>query len=234
MSNRTEFEQLKEIIEAIPENEIKVPNMPVEEFIIESESLYNTAFLDKEKLIARGLKMKVINSLQPAVGALSFVEGEWDTERFEKEEAEKEYKQKAPEVFKFRNMLVDELAFAYDGNATLESRIDSIKKGDGHADMIQDLMTLALLGKKNTEPLTVTNFEFPLLDEAEDLSATMAALLGKANGTRDDNNSKKILRDKAYTHLKHYVDIVRKYGKFVFRDDENHAAKYASQYKRNN
>lgn len=230
MSNRSEYEQLKEHIEAISEKEIKVPNMPVEVFIIEAEALYNSALLDKEKLMARGLKMEVINSMQPAVGALSFVQSEWVTERFEKEEAEKEYAEKAPDAFEFRNMLVAELNFAYYGNATLESRIDAIKKGDGNADMIQDLMSLALLGKKNSVPLEATNFDLTLLDKAEELSAAMAALLGKANGTRDDDNSKKVLRDKAYTYLKQSVDVVRKYGKFVFRYDENHAAKYASEY----
>lgn len=234
MSNRTEFENLKETLEAIPENEVKLPNMPVEVFIIEAESLYNTALVDKEKLLARGLKAEVIDNLPFGVGALSYAEGEWDTERFAKEEAEKEYNIKSPDGFKLRSNLLDELSFAYDGDSMLESRVDSIRKGSGNADMIQDLMALALLGKKNPEPLTQTNFDFTLLDKSEELSAELAAILGKANGTREDNSPNKLMRDKAYTYLKQQVDIVRKYGKFVFRDDENHAAKYASEYKRSN
>ncbi len=233
MSNRSEYEQLEEKINAIPENEIKLPNMPVKQFIIEAETLYNTALADKEKLTARGLKMEVINSLQPGAGALSFIESEWDTDRFDKEEAVKEYEEKAPDAFKFRDLLLAELDFAYDGDTTLESRVNSIKKGEGDADMIQDLMSLAILGKKHANPLRTTKFDLNLLDQAEEMSANMAALLGRANGKHDDDSSNKVLRDKAYTYLKGYVDMVRKYGKFVFRDDEKHVALYASAYKRN-
>ena len=67
MSNTTEFEKLKNVIEAIKADEVMMPNMPIEVFLIEAEALYNTALVDKEKLIARKLKIQTINMLPIAV-----------------------------------------------------------------------------------------------------------------------------------------------------------------------
>jgi hypothetical protein len=40
----------------------------------------------------------------------------------------------------------------------------------------------------------------------------------------------KIIRDKAYTHLKMLVDEVREAGKYVFRNNKNRLKGYSSSY----
>lgn len=42
----------------------------------------------------------------------------------------------------------------------------------------------------------------------------------------------KVVRDQAYTLLKQVVDEIRKYGRFVFRKDADHARSYSSKYNR--
>lgn len=232
MSTTNDFEKLKETIAAI--TEIRYPNIPVDISCQEAEALYHTAIADKGLLTARGLKQTVINALPTAAGACRYAEAAWENEMHEKKEAEKRWEIESPAAFDLQKLLMAEFDFAFEENPALQTKLDFIKRGDGDADMIQDLMSLSVLGKDNTSLLSTTNFDLTLLDKAETVADNMANILGKATGTRDDSSPAKLIRDKAYTHLKKYVDQVRRYGKFVFRNDPDHAAKYASEYRRNN
>jgi len=233
MSTRDDFTQLKETIEAIDEKQVLIPDIPVDVFNQEAEDLYQVALADKEKLLVRGLSEQSIMMLNTAAGACRYAEAEWNKERNAKQEAEREWKEKSLLAYNLHNDLLDEFAFAFRDDHSLLSALDRIKDGNGHADMIQDLMSLAVLGKENLEVLAQTNFDANLLDQAETEADEMADLLAMANGTKDEDNHAKITRDKAFTYLKGYVTEVRRYGKFVFRKNKEHAAKYASQYKRN-
>lgn len=55
-------------------------------------------------------------------------------------------------------------------------------------------------------------------------------MLASANGDRLSDHELKIIRDKAYTHLKEAVDEIRAYGKFVFWQDEHKLRLYSSAY----
>lgn len=232
MSTTTEFNELKELIEAMDDQEIILPNMPVDEFNQEAEDLYQLALRDKEKLVARGLKEESIDLLNKATGACRYSQSLWNKERNEQQESERIWKEESPAVFDLRDDLIDEFEFAFVNSPHLHSALNRIKDGSGNADMIQDLMDLAVLGRQNPEPLQSINFDMSLLDEAENKAGEMADILAKANGAKDDDNEAKVLRDKAYTYLKKIVDEIRRYGKFVFRKDPDHAAKYASAYHR--
>ena len=61
----------------------------------------------------------------------------------------------------------------------------------------------------------------------------MADLLSQVNGERDSDNQFKVMRDKAYTHLKEAVDEIRSCGKYVFWWDENRLKGYGSRYFKN-
>jgi len=232
MSTTQNFEALKETIEAVDEKQVLIPDTPVDVFNQEAEDLYQVALVDKEQLMARGLSEETIDLLPQAAGACRYAEANWNKERNEKQEAEREWKEKSPEAYELRSDLIHELEFAFVENKELLSAQDRIKDGNGHADMIQDLVDLSVLGKEQTELLNQTNFDATLLVRAETVADEISVILARANGTKDENNKAKVLRDKAYTYLKAIVDEVRRYGKFVFRKDEEHLAKYASEYGR--
>lgn len=232
MSTTQNFETLQETIKAMDEKEVMQPDMPVDVFNQEAEDLYQVVLVDKEKLIERGLSEETIELLPQAAGASRYAEAEWNKERNEKQEAEREWKEKSPIAYELRSDLVHELEFAFNNDNNLLSILDRIKDGNGNADMIQDLMDLSVLGKEHTDLLEQTNFDSNLLVQAETMADEMAELLARANGTKDEDNKAKVLRDKAYTYLKGIVDEVRRYGKFVFRKDAGHVAKYASAYGR--
>lgn len=231
MSNLSEFEKLKEAIEAIKANEVKVPDMPVDIFIQETENMYQWALDDKEQLFARGLKQEVLDAIPEASGACRHAEALWFKQRYGKQEAEKQWAEKSPAAYDLRNDLIYEFEFAFVGNATLLGRVNDIKTGNGHPDMIQDLANLAVLGNENLSLLTATSFDPSLLATAADTSDTLAEILARATGDKAENSEAKTLRDKAYTYLKLQADEVRRYGKFVFRKDKDRLAGYIQHYK---
>jgi len=76
------------------------------------------------------------------------------------------------------------------------------------------------LGKAHPETLTNIGIDTTKLDTAATLSDEMAELLATANGDKAEQNESKMIRDKAYTHMKELVDEIREAGKYVFWKDE--------------
>ena len=97
--------------------------------------------------------------------------------------------------------------------------------------MIQDLANAAALGKANLALLEKTNCDLTLLDKAEALSDSLPGILAAANGDKADSSAVKKIRDQAYTYLKIRVDEVRRYGKFVFRDNKDRQVGYLQHYR---
>jgi hypothetical protein len=232
MSSSTDFNQLKETIEAIKEEQVLFPDVPIDSYHQEAENLYISALKDKEALTKRGLSIEVIETLSVANGACRFAQSEWNRERTAKQQSEKDWKENSPMAYELRDDLIYEFEYAFDGNSDLLSIVDRVRTDRGHADMIQDLMDLYALGKENTNLLQATNFDVSLLNKAESTSDNMADLLALANGAKNETNKAKVMRDKAYTYLKYHVDAVRKCGKFVFRKDKNRKEMYMSAYYR--
>ncbi len=59
----------------------------------------------------------------------------------------------------------------------------------------------------------------------------MATVLAEAHST-DNINEARVIRDKAYTHLKEAVDEIKDAGKFIFRYEPDTLEKFSSDYLR--
>jgi hypothetical protein len=204
--------------------------MPVEVFAKEAEYLIKWVQDDKEALIGRGLDWNVVTDIPVRIGALREADSRWYHLRFSQAEAAKAWNEQSDEGYDFRNILLHEFRHAYREDPSLLTKVSGIADGSGHADMIQDLNDLAVLGKANIEPLQATNFDTAELDRAAHLSDVLGDLLGSAEVDRDTNNVTRIIRDQAYTYLKQAVDEVRAVGQFVFWRDDKRLKGYASDY----
>lgn len=226
------YEKVKAEIEAIPKESVLTPSMPVDKFAQECDNLVTIAMQDKEKLQAKGMDVSLIDELVPRTKALRYIEAQWIKEYRNRGNVEKEWRKNSEKAFDMRDTIQHDFLFAYRNIPELKAKVDIIADGAGNADMIQDLMNYSVFGKNYPEPLNAINFDMSILDEAQALSIHSAQLLSKANGARDDINEIKVLRDKAYTHLKEVVDKVRDYGKYVFWRDPDRVIKYTSDYRR--
>ena len=112
----------------------------------------------------------------------------------------------------------------------LLATLEEIADGGSNADMIQDLNDLSVVGKKNTGLLLKMNFDPSLLEKAAEMANDGAEILARSNGDRRENNAKRVIRDKAFIHLKTFVDEIQAAGKYVFRGSEERLKGYLNAY----
>ncbi len=230
MSNHDDYQAKLNAITAIADEETKSPNMPIDTYLQEAENLHHWCEDDKQQLTGVGLDWTQVQEIPIRAGALREAQSIWFKERFTREEAEKQWNEQSPEGYDLRNQLLHSLHFAYRDAVDLAGRVSAIADGRGHADMIQDLNDIAVLGKENIEPLQKINFDIALLDQAASTADTLSDLLAKATTDREENNSFRVIRDQAYTYLKQPVDEVRECGQYVFWRNEERLKGYGSRY----
>ena len=230
MANIDDYNAKLADIQAIPEEEVKEPGIPVEVALQEAENLHHWSLDDAGELKVVGITMAMINELPVRAGACREAQSIWNKDFRSQQEAQKKWAEQAPEAYKFRDDLLASLRFAYRKNDALLSRVSAITEGNGHADMIQDLNDIAVLARENPDPLTAIGFDLAQLDLAATRADELADLLAEANGDKADQNESKIIRDKAYAYMKALVDEIREAGKYVFRNDKNRLKGYSSDY----
>lgn len=230
MSNLSDYEELLEVISAIPDDKVQEPGIPVDVFLQEAENLYKWSLIDVDELTAIGITAEKISKLPVRAGACREAQSNWFKDRYSQLEAQKEWSIKGPLAYDLRDTLVHAFRYAYRNDVGLSTRVTEIADGSGHADMIQDLNDLAVLGRENSALLTAIGFDLVQLDNAAAMADTMAELLATANGDKAIGNETKAIRDKAYTYLKELVDEIRDAGKYLFWRNPKRLKGYVSQY----
>jgi plasmid stability protein len=228
MSYSDDFEQWKETIENVPTKDVKLPNLPVDDFVASIETLAVDANEDRDALAASGLDVTLIDELRPLSGALRYCQANWMSIFRAREEAQNQWKEQSPQAFEFRNELLHDFSFAYRNLDDVKKKVMRIREGGSNADMVQDLLDLAVLGEKYPEPLTAIHFDMGKLAQSRALSHSMSELLAASNGTAGEGNESKVLRDKAYTLLAEKARIIRDYGQYVFWKNEDKLKRYYS------
>lgn len=232
MSNAENLAACLEMINALPADQVLEPTIPVDVFVQEAENLYHWCQTDLAQLAASGFDAAKIGELNIRAGACREAQSLWVKER----RSSTEWNERSPEAYEMRDELLHAFRYAFRNDAGLLGRVSEIADGAGHADMVQDLNDLSVLGKQHPGLLATIGFDPAKLDTAASLANEMADLLASVNGTRMEGNSAKAIRDRAYTYLKQLVDEVRACGKYVFWKNEKRRKGYYSDFwrKRNN
>lgn len=226
MSYLDDFNVWKDEIENFPQKDVKLPNLPIDDFVAGVETLAVDAAEDREQLAGAGLDVEMIDQLVPLSGALRYCQAQWMSTFRAQQEAQVQWNEQSPAAYDLRNRLLHHFAFAYRHNENVKQKVARIREGGSHADMVQDLIELAVLGEKYPEPLAAIHFDVELLQQARTLSHTMSELLAAANGAAGEGGEVKNLRDKAYTLLAQKESTIREYGRYVFWQDEEKRSRY--------
>lgn len=230
MSNANNLEQVLSVLEPMSTEQVKVPSMPIGTFVQRAENLYLWAQTDKEVLLSKGLPKALLNDMPVRAGALREAESQWALEMNTRKDASKVWSEKAPKAYELKEDLIADFKYAFRHNEDLLKAVSAIQEGYGHDDMIQDLNDLSVLGKSNTTYLEKIGVDISLLDTAAAVSDEMANLLAQVTGDRNESNSAKKLRDKAYTHLKEAVDEIIACGRYAFKKQPGRRKGYKSPY----
>jgi hypothetical protein len=181
-------------------------------------------------LAAIGISQAAIDELPVRAGACRETQSRWFKDRNSQLEAQRLWAEQAPQAYALRDELLHTFRYAYRNDTALLARVSEIADGNTNADMIQDLNDLSVLGKNNPAPIQAIGFDLGKLDVAAATSDSMANVLAMANGDKAIQNESKVIRDKAYTHMKELVDQIREAGKYLFWKNEKRYKGYISQY----
>lgn len=226
MSYTEDFEQWKEQIENFPVKDVKLPNKPIDEYVVSVNTLAIEANEDRDVLAGAGMDVNLIDDLTSLSGALSYLQAEWMSIFRARENAVVDWKEQSPQAFAFRDELLHVFSFAYRNREDVRKKVARIREGSSNADMVQDLLEIAVLGEKYPDPLGEINFDLARLTVARTMSHGMSELLAAANGSADDGNATKIVRDKAYSLLFQKESTIREFGRYVFWKDEDRLSRY--------
>lgn len=215
---------------AIPKKDIKLPGMPMADFIAEAESLYATAKIDQPFFEKIGFTETAFIRLNELTDLARHVQSLWGLSRDRKKEGRLQWSKAKPTAYEFRNELIRTFRYAFRKNKQLLSRVSAIADRSGDADMIQDLNDLSVLGKSNLPLLENINFDPEILNKAAQLSDSLSELLGKVKFERFEESEEKLMRNRAYTLLKETVDEIREAGKYIFAKNKKRSKAYASDY----
>lgn len=224
------FDSKEPVYAQIPNSEINYPDIPVDIAVQEAEDLYVWCQTDKEKLVRAALDWQLVKDLPVRTGACRYIQSQWQKEYNLKKDAKQLWVERSVPAYELRNELLHHLSFAYEKIPDLLAQVRKIAEGSGHADMIQDLSDLAALGKANPAPLQKIHLDMTIFDKAETDSGELAVLLANYNGSKMEDNHMRVLRDKAYSHMKEAVDEIRRTGQYVFWKDDSRRKGYISKY----
>ncbi|WP_167619056.1 hypothetical protein [Maribellus sediminis] len=230
MSNNEDYLSKLEAIKAIADEDTLVPNLPMDKYLQTIENIYHWALDDAAKLATIGITQEMLDDLPVRTGACREAHSIWTKDFHSQQEAQKQWDVQSPEAYDLRDELTHSMRYAFRAVDALMNRLRAIADGDGHADMIQDLNDLAVLGKENPDLLSAVNVDLDILDKAATLSDQMADLLAEANGDKALQNESKVMRDKAYTYMKELADEIREAGKFLFWRNKNRYKGYTLSY----
>lgn len=231
MANSESYLAAKTQAQAIPQDEIIQPTVPIKIYNMEAENLGVYAKRDREFLVAKGLNPILIDDLDARIDVLKDAQSGWMTIFNAKVVTLEEWKVESEKAYAVQRELSHDFRFAYRNDHNIMLQVNRISDGDSHADLIQDLNDYAALGKVNPGPLLAVNFDLTRLDVAKELSDSTQTLLGQVNGIRTETNKpEKMFRDQSYTYLKQAVDEIRDFGKYVFWENEAKLKLYSSEY----
>ena len=229
MSNVQDYEAKIDVIKSIQDKDAKSPNMPVDVYVQGAEDILSVVNDHKDKFKAISFDMSLINDLSVRCGACREAESRWHALFNTKEDAQRIWLEESPKAYFMRDDLLDVLRYAFRKNKRLLNRARNIAKGKGHSDMIQDLNDIAALGRDNPKYFKAINFDVANFEKTDDMAHRMAKVL--ANAHKEDGISEaRIIRDKAYTHLKEAMDEIKEAGKFIFRYNHAIIEKFSSDY----
>ena len=226
----SELDKLLPEISAIPRKAIKVCPMPIGIYAQEAENLYHWCQPDAELLARAGLEATWIDALLPRVNALREAEARWQTEYRLRQAAAQEWSERRPLLYKFRDDTLRSFRYALRKNKQALRVLSGIAEDNTHAQLVQDLSMLELVGNKYRKELEKINFDLASLKQPEMTASYVGQLIARSKQDKYDNISARTCRDQAYIYLKQAVDEVRECGKFVFNNNKHRYKGYCSAY----
>lgn len=224
---------IEELVLEIADDQIISPTIPVDITIGEAGELHQNATEDKPMLLARGLSEELIQELIPRAKFLQNKQSAWTAVYQSALTSTQQWEEKIDEGRLLQRELKNDFQFAYRNHPDILRKLKNILEGNGNMDLVQDLSDYPAFANQHPEPLTAILFDTSKTERAKQIALDLVDLINQVDGVKNSKTRpEKLMRDRAYTHLKQLVDEIRAYGKYAFWNDEDKQKRYSSEYGR--
>jgi hypothetical protein len=216
---------------AIPADEVRKPAIPVEAYCHQGERIVEAAKRDREALVATGITPDAIDSLPARLRALRSADAEWLVRRTRGRPPEQVERETAG--FGHRNEAGATARFGLRNDVEAQAVLDEIQKGDGVADMLDDMEKLAVLFREKGARFEIPNFD--ARKEAEWLERDAAAIRTGSAAWKVAESGETLMerRDRAYTYADGAIAEIRAAARYAFRSDrdDHRLSPYVDSYR---
>jgi hypothetical protein len=230
MSDQQNFERLLPKLNAFAEQYVRIPDMPVEQAIMEAERMATAAAEDTQTLVAVGFDGIKIKELDTAIGSLRFAQANFIAAMGELMDATRQWEEEEPKAYELRAEILAAVSFGLRNIPDAQKVIHRIREGSGKRDMIEDLAGLAQIGKKYSEDLKKINFDLNLLETAAKKAVSLTQLYAKTFIEKGTSGTKS-LRNRAFTYMRLLMGEILDAAEYAFRKDTSRLDYYHSAFR---
>jgi hypothetical protein len=230
MADQQDLETLLATLMAIPEKEVRYPDMPVDQAAKEGQVMAIASDEDSAKFTAIGVAKERILELGVSVGALRAAQAKLIAALGEVKEAGRQWMDEEPNAVELRSELLDTLSYGLRNVPNAKKALKRIRQGDGSLDTINDILSLAELGSKYRSELEKMNYDTAQLDAAAEKGAFLSKLFAKAFIEKSTAGAKD-LRDRAFTYMRRIMGEILDAAEYVFRKNPDRLEFYHSAYR---
>lgn len=225
------LEALRMILEAIPAEEVRSPDQPMDVYLQEAEDLM--AHIGQHSLsqvmVDEGLEQSTLDALPQALDAAREAQTQW-TLAHDREKPD-DQRRLEKRGYELRTKVAKKVRFTLRKHVSAINVLGQISEGEGVADLVQDLDDLSKLLAEQAAPLS-RNKNFDSASVRSELTGLAMNIRKGLSGFRISSAMANAidLRNRAWTHLDHLVDDVREAGRAV--SDGKVARGFGSAYER--
>ncbi len=234
MSEQQAYDRLIPLILAQSDKDTKIPNVAVENKVMDAHKFVKLSSENREVLINSGLNPEYIDTLEDRIGAYSIAHGNYMVLKNVVGTVKEKFAQLEKEAQALKRNIIHSFLFALDDNSKALETIKEITEGRSKNDLVYDFVPMKIVSETYTEELTRIGFDFTLIERAEELHLEMQDLLSQIKLSPKDISEVKVIKNKAYTYLDEALTQIKKHGQYVFWEDEERLELYKSDYYKRN
>ena len=214
-----------DLLNTVPDNEVKYPSMPIAVYIQEAYDLYTFSVDDLPQLLAAGLSPGLHESLAARVDLCAKAQSAWASVQ-----ATNLVKEELEEGRQFMAKLVRQYRYALRKHPKHLKLIRRMASERSNAALFQNLLTMAIIGEEDHELFLPPGLDPALPARARYLSEYLPSRYAEYTSEQKSGYDSRLLRDRAFTLLKQAVDELRVCGRYVFANNPHHYQGYCSDY----
>lgn len=210
------FDELQDVLMAIPEEKIVYTTMPYEEAMHEGQRVAALVTKYRDRLIRSDIDPVHLDTIFERAGAVAYCVAVLESYVKISTNNVKIYREKKEEGYKIRKELFEALEYVFRLDKTTLNLIKNIRKGAGDLDMIKDLNSIHLLCTNNLERLGKAHVEQSLIDRSLQLYTELSQLTAKIEIDPERIDKAKKMCNRAWTYLWEAMQEIYAAGRFVF------------------